>query len=114
MIKDNLKNNRNKYHKSHIKHLYIYLIFCFIFTILFLLLGWNTNLWNGINKNEDLSFFNKFFNRFYFVLISMSTMGYGDITPKGKILKLLTMIMSIVVALSILQLIVANDNIDIS
>jgi hypothetical protein len=46
---------------------------------------------NGIPKEDDSSFLGKFFNRLYFSTVSMSTLGYGDITPKSPVARLVVM-----------------------
>ena len=38
------------------------------------------------------SFWNKFFDRFYFSIVSGSTLGFGDIYPKTKVTRLLVII----------------------
>ena len=38
------------------------------------------------------SFWNKFFDRFYFSIVSGSTLGFGDIYPKTKLTRLLVII----------------------
>lgn len=43
----------------------------------------------------DSSFIDKYINSFYFSIITMVTVGYGDITPKSTIEKLYVTIMTI-------------------
>ena len=45
----------------------------------------------GIDEEDDKK--NRFSNRVYYVLTTMSTVGYGDIYPKTQIVKRLSMIM---------------------
>ena len=44
---------------------------------------------NSIKKEDDTSFGDKFFNRFYFSTFIISTNGYGDYPPKSRTCKLL-------------------------
>lgn len=39
---------------------------------------------NGIKKEDDETFVDKLFNRFYFSIVTGTTLGYGDISPKSK------------------------------
>lgn len=48
---------------------------------------------NGLNENNDD---NKLFNRIYFTVTTLSSAGYGDITPKSKIVKLLSIILQFI------------------
>ena len=44
----------------------------------------------GIGRLEDLYWGDAFLNRFYFVLTTFTTIGYGDITPRSKRARILT------------------------
>jgi hypothetical protein len=35
----------------------------------------------GLNRRDDANMYQAFFDRFYFILVTISTMGYGDIAP---------------------------------
>mgnify|MGYP006141683623 CR=1 FL=1 len=45
---------------------------------------------NGLNEKNDT---NKFFNRFYFTITTLSSAGYGDITPKSIEVKVFSIIL---------------------
>ena len=53
--------------------------------------------WNGIEPERDITLGDKFFNRFYFTTISLSTIGYGDISPKSNKLRGLTIVFAIII-----------------
>tara|TARA_Y100000768_G_C23934663_1_gene661930 strand:+ start:1005 stop:1304 length:300 start_codon:yes stop_codon:yes gene_type:complete len=74
------------------------------FTILFTVLGYDTNDWNGIDEEEDMTLCQKIFNRFYFSIISVSTIGFGDISPKTKKLRLAMILYSFFIILHIYDL----------
>lgn len=82
--------------------LFIGLLFSILFSIIFLYFGWKTNDWNGISPKEDKSLLDKFFNRFYFTIITLSTIGYGDITPKTRLLKVITIILALSLILTLI------------
>ena len=77
----------------------------FFFTLLFTIFGYETNEWNGIKENEDKTLLQKLFNRYYFTIVSFSTVGFGDITPNTFTLKMLMIIYSFVIIIPIYELI---------
>jgi len=36
---------------------------------------------NGLKRREDANIYQALFDRFYFIIVTVSTMGYGDISP---------------------------------
>lgn len=74
-----------------------YLIILLFFTLLYTIFGYSSDDWNGMENENDNTFFEKFFNRFYFSSITFSTIGYGDISPKTYILKILTVIFAVLI-----------------
>ena len=51
--------------------------------------------WIKINGLLDVSFQEKYINTFYFSIITMVTVGYGDITPKSSDEKIYVIFMTI-------------------
>lgn len=45
---------------------------------------------NGLKKEDDNTFVDRFFNRFYFSTFIISTNGYGDYPPKSRTCKTIT------------------------
>ena len=66
-----------------------------IFTIFFMIFGYESKKWNGLSEEEDDTFIKNFFNRFYFSTITFTTIGYGDIYPKTIQLKSLLLVYSL-------------------
>ncbi len=58
---------------------------------------------NGIKKKNDIKFWDAFLNRFYFILITFTTIGYGDITPKSKTSRIITIIIILIIMVVILK-----------
>lgn len=58
---------------------------------------------NGIKKQNDATFWDAFLNRFYFILITFTTIGYGDITPKSKTARILTISILLLIMIVILK-----------
>jgi hypothetical protein len=54
-----------------------------IFTII--LSFYDYTHFHGIGQEEDENISDRVFNRFYLVCCSLSSIGYGDISPKSKI-----------------------------
>ncbi len=77
----------------------------FFFTLLFTIFGYETNDWNGIKEEEDKTLLQKLFNRYYFTMISFTTIGFGDITPNTIRLKMLMIIYSFIILIPIYELI---------
>ena len=38
----------------------------------------------GLNRRDDANIYQALFDRFYFILVTISTMGYGDISPASN------------------------------
>ena len=80
-------------------------IFLIIITFIIILSFFNHTHWNGIEEEEDKSIIKKIFNRYYFVTATLSSVGYGDISPKSYICKFIVSILNILVAVNIVSLI---------
>jgi hypothetical protein len=90
-------------------HKLIFLIgIVIIFTFLFWILASNAENWNNRSSDNDLSLF----DCSYFVVITFSTIGYGDLSPKSNIARVLTMLLTITVIIGLMdtfaELIVLN------
>ena len=71
------------------------------FTILFTIFGYESKDWNGIEEEKDKTLLQKLFNRFYFSMVSFSTIGLGDISPKTIIIRSIMIIYMIFVTIPI-------------
>tara|TARA_Y100000996_G_C22116736_1_gene476309 strand:+ start:117 stop:410 length:294 start_codon:yes stop_codon:yes gene_type:complete len=72
-----------------------------IASVLFTIFGYDSNDWNGIKEEEDITLGDKLFNRTYFSMISISTIGFGDISPKTRKLKLIMIIYALLIILQV-------------
>lgn len=61
--------------------------------------------WNGIDEKRDKKLLDKFIARLYFVSTTLSSIGYGDITPKTNSNRLLTIFLHIIVLMTIIEFI---------
>lgn len=68
----------------------------FAFSVLGLMYFDHTHF-NGISKSDDNEFFDALLNRSYFTTTTISSVGYGDISPKTRILKLYVAIMQFII-----------------
>ena len=57
-------------------------VFVVIVALFFTVFFGSTSDFNGLDEDTDSNFIQKFLNRFYFSVITLSTVGYGDISPK--------------------------------
>lgn len=55
------------------------------------LMNYDDTHFNGFTHDEDIK--NKFFNRFYFTTTTFSSTGYGDVSPKSKDVKIISIIL---------------------
>ena len=86
------------------KEIFLEVILIIITFIIILSLFDHTH-WNGIEEEEDKSIIKKVFNRYYFITTTISSVGYGDISPKSYICKFIVSILHIMVAVHIVSLI---------
>jgi len=73
----------------------------FVYFLLLLLALWITLVvlcpegevhFRGITQEEDETFSDKLFNRLYFTVVTSTTLGYGDVTPKSKMARSIVII----------------------
>lgn len=74
-----------------------------LFVSVFLFFCRDSSHFHGIKKSEDKLLSDAFLNRFYFVLITFTTIGYGDITPKSKRARIITCLIILFIMISILK-----------
>ena len=55
---------------------------------------------NGIEKHHEE---NKFFHRFYFTITTLSSAGYGDITPKTMPVKIIASMLQFILIISLMS-----------
>ena len=48
-----------------------------------------SDYWDGI-ENEDKKYLNTFIDSFYFTVCTHTSLGFGDITPKSRMIRLVT------------------------
>lgn len=56
---------------------------------------------NGLKRRDDANIYQALFDRFYFILVTISTMGYGDISPatnraKGSVIVIVLFVVVII------------------
>ena len=82
-----------KINKSKLLKIILFsLIIISIFSIIFY--NYDYTHFNGLNKDDDNN--DKLFNRIYFTVTTLSSAGYGDITPKSKDIKILSIILQFI------------------
>lgn len=90
-----LKLNKNK-----LIYIYVNLILIFVFSLIYWFFGTPTNLTFGeqfTNSEKNLSYL----SALYYACTTHSTVGYGDITPKSKLMQCITIIHLIILILNL-------------
>ena len=101
----NFKNSLKMLKKTYISllaNIFEILFLYFVFSLI--LSNFDHTNWNGINEDDDNTFYKKFFNRFYFTSTTYSTAGYGDISPKSIRCRIVVMILQTLIILEIVNL----------
>ena len=80
-------------------------IFIIIIIFIFILSLFDYTHWNGIHEEEDKSIIKKIFNRYYFLTSTISSVGYGDISPKSYSCRAIVSILHLIVAAHFISLI---------
>tara|TARA_B100001287_G_scaffold169132_1_gene142270 strand:+ start:3317 stop:3682 length:366 start_codon:yes stop_codon:yes gene_type:complete len=91
------------------KKLYYYISVITVFTIFFYIIGPKTEHWIGVRKQHDNTFWKKIFNRFYYTIICISTIGLGDMKPNTLSLKLFTIFLGILIILELVNILANSD-----
>ena len=94
-----MKINSKKFKETLLE---ILVIVCIFITILSF---FDYTHWNGILEEEDKSIAKKIFNRYYFVTTTLSSVGYGDISPKSYSCKLIVSLLQILIAIHIINIV---------
>jgi len=91
-----------------IKRKQIYTIIIILYLII--LLNLDHTHFNGITKKNDTLFCDKLLNRIYFITTTLSTIGYGDISPKTRILKCIAISLQIIIIYALVDLVYNKIN----
>lgn len=75
-------------------HLLVFMIFNSIYLNFMIFLP---DLWKGIENEENRKIVCNIADSFYFTVCTHSSLGYGDITPKSRMIRMLTSIHMIAV-----------------
>ena len=70
-----------------------------VFAALFSLLD---DIHFNYNYTPQPGFWNKIVERFYFTLVTISTVGYGDITPKTALCRLLVILLILITTFAVI------------
>jgi hypothetical protein len=64
-----------------IQNLLIVVGFIMSMTVILTIVCRDYRHFKGLNRRDDANIYQALFDRFYFILVTISTMGYGDISP---------------------------------
>ena len=80
-------------------------LFCVYFIFVIILSFFDYTHWNGITEEDDKNIVKRVFNRFYFITSTISSVGYGDITPRTYATKSIVSVLHVLVTINIVKLI---------
>ena len=75
----------------------------FMLTLILLITCRDSSHFNGLDKKLDQNIFGAFFQRFYFVATTLTTIGYGDITPASIRARMILLIFIIIIVGIVIQ-----------
>lgn len=75
----------------------------FILTLILLFTCRDASHFNGLDKKLDENIFGAFFQRFYFVTTTLTTVGYGDISPASIRARAILLVYIIVIVGMVIQ-----------
>jgi hypothetical protein len=58
---------------------------------------------NGLKRRDDANIYQALFDRFYFIIVTVSTMGYGDISPATNRAKAAVIVIVLFVVVTLLN-----------
>ena len=67
-----------------IQNLLIVIGFIITMTVILTIVCRDYRHFKGLNRRNDSNIYQALFDRFYFILVTISTMGYGDISPASN------------------------------
>ncbi len=76
---------------NFLKNISIVIFILSLIVALFMIFCRDASHFKGIDSENDRSFLNAFFNRFYFVVTTITTIGYGDIVPVSMRARMITL-----------------------
>ena len=84
--------------------LYSVVIIALVFTIILCLL--DNSHFNGLETEEHIH--ERIINRLYFTMTTVSTVGYGDITPRSIPCRIITMLLMLIVTIGVANTIIES------
>ena len=89
------------------KILSILIIYFIIITLyFFIFINFPYTHWNGITKKNDEKLIDRVIDRIYFIFTTISTAGYGDISPRTRVLKLITMSLQLFIIIGLFEILI--------
>jgi hypothetical protein len=84
-----------------IQNLLIVVGFIMVMTVILTIVCRDYRHFNGLKRRDDANIYQAMFDRFYFILVTISTMGYGDISPatnraKGSVIVIVLFVVVII------------------
>ncbi len=88
---------------NFLKNIAIIVFFISIIVGIFMIFCRDASHFKGIDSKDDKNIFHAFFNRFYFVVTTITTIGYGDIVPISMRARMITLFIIIFIVVVIVR-----------
>lgn len=91
----------NKNSKKILKLILFGVTIILIFTIIFCMFDHTHFI--GLEEEDDNDILNKMFHRLYYTMSTLSSAGYGDITPKSYPIKIVSILLQLILIVSLMS-----------
>jgi len=91
----------NKRIKQILKLILLGLVIILIFTGIFSFFDHTHFI--GLDKKEDENLENRIFHRLYYTISTLSSAGYGDITPNSYTIKIISVLLQFILIVSLMS-----------
>ena len=101
---------KNLFNEKNIKKLFYYIIVTVFYAVIYFLLSRNKEIehFNGLNSKSN------FIDCLYFSFTTFSTVGYGDISPKSTLAKIIVVSHQIVMMMKLIDYFDFDKNVTIN
>lgn len=86
-----------------LKRMFLLTMFILLFTMIYTIIFGKKYYWKGLEEEDENNMFEIFLNRLYFTTTTISTAGFGDISPKNNYLKIVVILCQLIMIYQIIE-----------